>query len=95
MSIRDSGGFAIMRRPDLDASGAKIWEACIHIGNGQHATIRYTKSDLKEGDHTRDTTQRTDGTDNQIHDIPSIHKPNATNTTARTEALASKEGEAK
>lgn len=47
MSIRDSGGFAIMRRHDLDASGAKIWEACIHIGNGQHATIRYTKSDLQ------------------------------------------------
>lgn len=47
MSIRDSGGFAIMRRADLDNSGAKIWEACIHIGNGQHATIRYTKSDLQ------------------------------------------------
>lgn len=47
MSIRDSGGFAIMRRHDLDASGAKIWEACIHIGNGRNATIRYTKSDLQ------------------------------------------------
>lgn len=47
MSIRDSGGFAIMRRHDLDASGAKIWEACIHIGDGQHAMIRYTKSDLQ------------------------------------------------
>lgn len=55
--------------------------------------VRLTR--LEQGDHTGDATQRADPTDDHIRDIPSIHKPNATNTntTARTEALASKEGE--
>ena len=57
--------------------------------------VRFTR--LEEGNHTSDATQRTNPTDDHIRDIPSIHKPKTTNTntTAHTEALASKEGEAK
>ena len=74
-------------------------------GEIHHAILRVLPDDLagelvrimrlEEGNHTSDATQRTNPTDDHIRDIPSIHKPNATNTTARTEALASKEGEAK
>lgn len=49
----------------------------------------------EQGDHAGDATQRADPADDHIRDIPSIHKPNATNTntTARTETLADREGE--
>ena len=34
MSIKDSGGFNVRRRPDLDVSG-KTFEARIHVAGGQ------------------------------------------------------------
>lgn len=48
MSIKDSGGFNVTRRPDLDVSGMIAFVARIHIGNGQWVEMIYSKSDLQE-----------------------------------------------
>lgn len=48
MSIKDSGGFEVTRRPDLDVSGRKTYVVSIHTGNGQWMDIGYSKSDLQE-----------------------------------------------
>ena len=47
MSIKDSGGFNVRRRPDLDVSG-KTFEARIHVAGGQWVELLYSKSDLQE-----------------------------------------------
>ena len=48
MSIKDSGGFNVRRRPDLDVSGRKTFEARIRVGGGQWVELLYSKSDLQE-----------------------------------------------
>ena len=48
MSIKDSGGFNVRRRPDLDVSGRKTFVARIHVGGGQWVELLYSKSDLQE-----------------------------------------------
>ena len=48
MSIKDSGGFNVARRPDLDVSGMIAFVARIHVGGGQWVEMLYSKSDLQE-----------------------------------------------
>lgn len=48
MSIKDSGGFNVTRRPDLDASGRKTYVVDIHVGNGQWVQLTYGQTDLQE-----------------------------------------------
>lgn len=48
MSIKDSGGFNITRRPDLDASGRKTYIVDVHVGNGQWVHLTYGKADLQD-----------------------------------------------
>lgn len=48
MSIKDSGGFNVTRRPDLDVSGMIAFVARIHVGGGQWVELLYSKSDLQE-----------------------------------------------
>lgn len=48
MSIKDSGGFNVRRRPDLDVSGMIAFVARIHVGGGQWVERLYSKSDLQE-----------------------------------------------
>ena len=48
MSVKDSGGFEVRRRPDLDVSGRKTFEARIHVAGGQWVELLYSKSDLQE-----------------------------------------------
>ena len=48
MSIKDSGGFNVRRRPDLDVSGMIALVARIHVGGGQWVEQLYSKSDLQE-----------------------------------------------
>ena len=47
MSIKDSGGFNVRRRPDLDVSGMIAFVARIHVGGGQWVELLYSKSDLQ------------------------------------------------
>lgn len=48
MSVKDSGGFNVRRRPDLDVSGMIAFVARIHVGSGQWVEMIYSKSDLQE-----------------------------------------------
>ncbi|HJE56568.1 MAG TPA: hypothetical protein K8W03_07360 [Bifidobacterium pseudolongum subsp. globosum] len=48
MSIKDSGGFNVTRRPDLDASGRKTYVVDIHVDNGQWVQLTYGQTDLQE-----------------------------------------------
>lgn len=48
MSIKDSGGFNVTRRPDLDASGRKTYVVDIHVGDGQWVQLTYGLTDLQE-----------------------------------------------
>lgn len=48
MSIKDSGGFNVTRRPDLDASGRKTHVVDIHVGDGQWVQLTYGLTDLQE-----------------------------------------------
>lgn len=48
MSIKDSGGFNVTRRHDLDASGRKTFVVDIHVGNGQWMQLTYGQTDLQE-----------------------------------------------
>lgn len=48
MSIKDSGGFNVTRRPDLDVSGMIAFVARIHVAGGQWVELLYSKSDLQE-----------------------------------------------
>ncbi len=48
MSIKDSGGFEVTRRPDLDMSGMTAFVARIHVAGGQWVERLYSKSDLQE-----------------------------------------------
>ena len=48
MSIKDSGGFNVTRRPDLDASGRKTYVVDIHVGDGQWVQLTYGLTDLHE-----------------------------------------------
>ena len=48
MSIKDSGGFNVRRRPDLDVSGMIAFVARIHVAGGQWVELLYSKSDLQE-----------------------------------------------
>lgn len=48
MSIKDSGGFNITRRPDLDVSGRKTYVVDIHVGDGQWVQLTYGLTDLQE-----------------------------------------------
>ena len=48
MSVKDSGGFNVRRRPDLDVSGRKTFEARIPVAGGQWGELLYSKSDLQE-----------------------------------------------
>lgn len=48
MSIKDSGGFEVTRRPDLDGRGRKTYVVDIHVGGGQWVEMLYSKYDLQE-----------------------------------------------
>lgn len=48
MSVKDSGGFNVRRRPDLDVSGMIAFVARIHVAGGQWVELLYSKSDLQE-----------------------------------------------
>ena len=48
MSIKDSGGFEVTRRPDLDVSGRKTYMVDIHVGNGKWVHLTYGKADLRD-----------------------------------------------
>ncbi len=48
MSIKDSGGFNVTRRPDLDASGHKTYIVEILISPAQWLRLTYSESDLQE-----------------------------------------------
>lgn len=48
MSIKDSGGFNVTRRPALDASGRKTFVVDIHVGDGQWMQLTYGQTDLQE-----------------------------------------------
>ena len=48
MSTKDSGGFEVTSRPDLDMSGMTAFVARIHAGGGQWVEMLYSKSDLQE-----------------------------------------------
>ena len=48
MSIKDSGGFNVTRRPDLDASERKTYVVDIHVGDGQWVQLTYGLTDLQE-----------------------------------------------
>ena len=48
MSIKDSGGFEVTRRPDLDMSGMTAFVARIHVGDGQWVQLTYGLTDLQE-----------------------------------------------
>ncbi len=48
MSIKDSGGFEVTRRPDLDVSGRKTYMVDIHVGNGKWVHLTYGKADLQD-----------------------------------------------
>ena len=47
MSIKDSGGFEVTRRPDLDVSGVTAFVARIHIGGDRWVEMLYSKYDLQ------------------------------------------------
>lgn len=48
MSIKDSGGFNVTRRPDLDASERKAYIVEILISPGQWLRLTYSEADLQE-----------------------------------------------
>lgn len=48
MSVKDSDGFNVRRRPDLDVRGMIAFVARIHVGGGQWVELLYSKSDLQE-----------------------------------------------
>lgn len=48
MSIKDSGGFNVTRRPDLDVSGRKAYIVEILISPGQWLRLTYSEADLQE-----------------------------------------------
>lgn len=48
MSIKDSGGFNITSRPDLDVAGRKTYVVDIHVGDGQWVQLTYGLTDLQE-----------------------------------------------
>lgn len=47
MSIKDSGGFEVNRRPDLDVSGMTAFVARIHIGGDRWVEMLYSEYDLQ------------------------------------------------
>lgn len=48
MSIKDSGGFEVTRRPDLDVRGRKTYVVDVHVGNGKWVHLTYGKADLQD-----------------------------------------------